>query len=632
MGGNDVKVRLTGELHGAEEGLAILCRELNVEQSPDGIEIAVSRSEGDLEAGCRDGRGWIRYDKGVHLFRAFGLWVQQYRKQHEFVRTETPRFDSNGAMIDASRNAVLSVASIKELLRSMALMGLNLCMLYTEDTFEVKEYPYFGYMRGRYTQEELRACDDYAFALGIELVPCIQTLGHLTEALKWNYAAEIRDTPDILLAGSEKTYEFIANIIRAVSEPMRSKRIHIGMDEAHQLGLGRYLDLNGYRKRFDIMNEHLRKVNGIAERLGLQPMIWSDMYFRLGSKTGGYYDLNAVIPQEVIEEMPNNVQLVYWDYYHGDADFYRQYIRKHRAFGSEPVFAGGIWTWGSVAPNYGKTRLTTEAALSACKAEGVREVFATLWGDNGAETSLFAALAGLQLFAEHGYAEQVDEADLAERFSFCTGGQFEDFMALNEFDETPGVSKGNMHESNPSKFLLWQDVLIGLYDKNVEGLPMSRHYEALSRTMNRAKERNGRSSAMFAFYEQLASVLQVKSELGLRLKAAYDRRDMELLSGLAQEIERLFGQVDILRKQHRSLWLKENKPFGWEAIDIRYGGLLARLDTARQRLLDFVDGAIAQVEELEAERLKFDAPWKMPEGALGRGAYHRIVTAGALSG
>lgn len=151
-------------------------------------------------------------------------------------------------MLDSSRNAVMTVDGIKDLLRKMAMMGLNTLMIYTEDTYEVKEYPYFGYMRGRYTEGELRECDQYAADLGIEMIPCIQTLAHLTEALKWNYAIPLRDTADILLAGSKETYTFLEHLIEAASRPFQSKRIHIGMDEAHQLGLGKYLDKHGYEK------------------------------------------------------------------------------------------------------------------------------------------------------------------------------------------------------------------------------------------------------------------------------------------------------------------------------------------------------------------------------------------------
>ncbi len=632
---NPIKVRLTGADDELLKGAAAVAEQLDVELTGDGgIEIMVVHAEGPLEASLADGAGVIRYDRKIHFFRAFGLWVQSYRSRsgQSFRQIEQPKFDSNGVMIDASRGAVPTVESIRRTLRMMAVMGLNTLMLYTEDTFAIEEYPYFGYMRGRYTQEELKLCDDYADQFGIEIIPCIQTLAHLTEALKWNYAGGIRDTEDILLVGSEETYTFIERMIRAASAPFRSRKIHIGMDEAHRLGLGKYLERHGYRQRFDIMNEHLQRVVGIAESMGLAPMIWSDMYFRLGSKTGGYYDLEAEIPDQVISGMPQKLQFVYWDYYHEDPSFYRAFIRKHKAFGSTPVFAGGIWTWNGIVPNYGKTWVTTNAALGACKTEGVREVFATMWGDNGAETSFFSGLAGLQLFAEHGYADEVDQAALGERFGFCTGGRIEDFLALSGFDETLGIAPGNPYESNPSKFLLWQDVLIGLYDDNVKGLPMSGHYSQLANTMKQAAERNGDWNRLFEFYEQLACVLSGKSELGIRLKAAYDQGDKDTLLQINGELENLLEGASDLRKLHRSNWHTENKPFGWEAIDIRYGGVLARLDTARQRIGDYAAGVIPALEELEAERLYYDAPWVMSKGTLGRGRYDRIVTAGVFSG
>ena len=38
-------------------------------------------------------------------------------------------------------------------------------MLYTEDTYEVDGQPYFGYMRGRYSKEEMKEIDDFAAEL-----------------------------------------------------------------------------------------------------------------------------------------------------------------------------------------------------------------------------------------------------------------------------------------------------------------------------------------------------------------------------------------------------------------------------------------------------------------------------------
>ena len=78
-----------------------------------------------------------------------------------------------GVMLDCSRNAVMKVESVKRMVDCLQKMGYNALELYCEDTYEVGEEPYFGYLRGRYTGEEIREIDGYAKAHGIELIPCI---------------------------------------------------------------------------------------------------------------------------------------------------------------------------------------------------------------------------------------------------------------------------------------------------------------------------------------------------------------------------------------------------------------------------------------------------------------------------
>ena len=88
-------------------------------------------------------------------------------------------------------------------------------------------------MRGKYTEAELRECDDYADLFGIEMIPCIQTLAHLYEPLRWKGVyGDITENATTLLPGEKQTYEFIRHLIEAASKPFRTKRIHIGMDEA----------------------------------------------------------------------------------------------------------------------------------------------------------------------------------------------------------------------------------------------------------------------------------------------------------------------------------------------------------------------------------------------------------------
>nr|WP_304214285.1 beta-N-acetylhexosaminidase [Fredinandcohnia onubensis] len=621
-------IHLLGETNSILKGLDLLTDDLGIELNEKGYPITVIQREGPIKVSNKDGKGEIYYQEKIHFYRAMGVWLENYQKSGEFEITEQPHFQTSGVMLDVSRNAVLKVDEVQAFLRKLSIMGLNVVMLYTEDTYEVPDYPYFGYMRGRYTEDELKTCDQYADALGIEMIPCIQTLAHLTMALKWGYAKEIRDTTDILLVGESKTYQFIESMIRAASKPFKSNRIHIGMDEAHQLGLGRYLDLNGYENRFEIMNKHLEQVVSIAERHGLKPMIWSDMYFRLGSKHGEYYDENVHIPEDAISSIPKNVELVYWDYYHADEEFYRTYIQKHKELGRDTLFAGGAWTWNGISPNYGRAFATSEAALSACKKDGLQEVFTTLWGDNGGETPLTTALPVIQLYAEHTYHQTVTKEHLAQRFHFCTGNHLEDFLTLNQLDETPGVMENNLNSSNASKFLLWQDLLIGLFDENIRGLEMNAHYQKIIPQLSAAKDRNPNTSLLFEFYEKLASVLSIKSEMGIHLKTAYDNGDKETMKLHLTELQELTREISLLHSKHREVWFSLYKPFGWEIIEFRYGGLLARMETSKLRISHWLEGSIERIEELEEKRLVHDGPNGIPEGSLGNHFYHRIATAG----
>lgn len=633
-----MRLKLEGEWNELENGLRLISWKLGLELVADGLPVRVEKSAGRIEARLLNGQGVIRFKERIHFFRALGLFVEAAQAAQQFEVVEEPQFTMNGVLLDASRNGVMTVDSLKTLLREMAVMGLNVLMLYTEDTYTVESEPYFGYMRGRYTPQELTESAEYAAALGIEIIPCIQTLAHLEQFLKWPRGdRELVDTNGVLLVGSDATYELIEKMIAAASAPLRSRRIHIGMDEALGMGRGRYLDQHGWQDRFDLLTAHLNKVLEITARRGLRPMMWSDMYFRAASQTHDYYDLNAAIPEQVKQNVPPGIQLVYWDYYHEDESFYQEYIRRHKELSPNPIFAGGAWTWNGIGTSYGKVFATTNTALKACKEQGIQEVLLTLWGDDGSENNFFSALLAMQLYAEHGYARTLDIDKLKRRVEFCTGTAFEAFMDLRYLDETPGTLPDNLEHgspANPSKFLLWQDVLIGLFDRHVEGLDLAAHYAQLETKFRQHQQAASAWASLFDVPEKLCAVLQIKSDIGLRLKIAYDQGDRQALEQIAQEqLPELARRAQALRAAHRAQWFSINKPFGWEVLDIRYGGLLARLDSAAARVCDFLEGRAARIEELEAERLCFDG-LQRPQPTVSVGVcnqYTRIVTAGLFS-
>jgi len=627
-------VKFIGEFRELESGLACIAEQLGITRSEAGIPIAVRTIPAGLEVEFSNGQGFIGYEKKHHFFRALSLLAEASRSGAQVHKKELQQFRSIGVMFDSSRNGVFREDRLKQLLRHMALMGMDRLLIYMEDTFELPGKPYFGYFRSKYGFEELKRCDDYAHDLGIEIIPVIQSLGHLHQVLKWRADPDIVGTDDILLVGSDRTYEFIEEMMIHASAPFRSKKIHLGMDEAEQVGLGNYLKKHGYRDRFEILTTHLSRVLEIADKHELKPMIWSDMYFKMASVTqADYWNLDTEIPKRVLEEMPKNVKYVYWDYYHHDVEHYRTMIRKHKEISDDTVFAGGIWTFVGTSVNYDKTFDASNKALRACKEEGVKEVFATVWGDNGAETNYFAALPGMQLFAEHAYSPEpeVDATSLRDRFETCTGASLDAFLTLNEVDAVPGAERPNLLPSAPSKMLLWQDVLAGLFDKHVEGTDLTGHYSRLKEELRRHGEQHPEWRLLFDQASGLCDVLRLKAHAGERLKQSYDRRDLPALREMADRLlPELLSKVEGLRSAHRDLWFHTYKPLGWEILDIRYGGVLARIRTAIWRIEQFAEGKVDRLEELEVERLFFDPHGKEETRFQCMNSYVRIVSASDL--
>lgn len=617
------------------EGIALVADELGITMADEHADITVTTCEVDQDilTVALDGKNAvITYGGGnARFFRGLAL-LHQWVKEGITTQAATahPLFTVNGAMVDMSRDAVMNVATVKFILRKMALMGLNSFMLYTEDTYEVENHPYFGYMRGRYTPDEIRELDGYAQKLGIELIPCIQVLGHLATTLRWEASAPFKDTSNALLVGADATYQLIDDMFRTISKCFTSKRLHIGMDETHDLGVGKYLDLNGYRARQDIFLEHLAKVVEMAKGYGFRPMMWSDMFFRLAGKDlPGFedYDMRTQITEDIIRKVPQGVQQIFWDYYHPEEEFYAVNIDKHALLGENTMFAGGVWQWSGHCPHFSRSLRNSIPALDACRKKGIKEVIATIW-HNGAEASLILALAGLAWYADYDYKGYYCEDSVKECFRAATGLDYEQFLKT----ELPEYPHGG--QIGISRALLYNDPMVGLIDKNIQELDTGSYYHRINQELAGIGEDTGVFAPAFAVIRALSDLLEKKADFGVRLKKAYDRGDKETLAAMAKECDVMIEKIKALQKAHKASWMEYNKPFGWEVHDIRYGGMLMRFDTAKERILDYLNGTIPAIEELEAERLYMHASDVKAEDKIGGtflwNSYTTIATANII--
>lgn len=604
-----LKLNFVGVLSDIAPCLSELSAMLDFCVDTHGITVNVEKCDG-VRVEINEGKYLIAYKTVPDFCRGLCILSESIKRgEAKLYLHEKRKMNSCGIMIDLSRNAVLRVETLKDMIRRMAKMGMNSLLLYMEDTYRIDGYPYFGYMRGAYTNDELKAVDQYAELFGIEVVACIQTLGHLQKALYWPDANGIRDTESVLLIDEPKTYDFIEAMVSSVSKSLHSRKIHIGMDEAWGLATGEYQRLHGEADKLEIFMRHLKRVMEIVSKYGMHATMWSDMIFRYSSKSGVYYDPAVEMSERVLKAIPKDITLAYWDYYHEDAAFYEAMLQNHMALNRNTAFYGGVWTWNGVAVNYDKTMRTTHPAMEACKKLGITEVYATLWGDDGAETDVHSALLGMQLYAEYIYTDQVIDERLREMFRICSGYDAEAFLLL-DIDNIPGTEHykdTSSTEANvvmASKQLLYQDVLEGLMDKTFEKFDLKGHYSRILSKLDQ-EEIPEDLKELFEYHKQLVVVLEAKCDLGMRITRNYAEKDESALQKNVEELQKLCKEVELLADKRAALWLKYNKAFGLDRIDMRFGGLIMRFKRAEQRLKLYLENKIPQIEELEEKRLPF---------------------------
>ena len=508
-------------------------------------------------------------------------------------------------MADMSRNGVYNLPAAKRMIRTLALCGYNALMLYTEDTYEIPEYPYFGYQRGRFTRAEWKELDAYAARFGMEIIPCIQTLAHLTGILQWPAFRDVLDNADILLAGEEKTYRLVDAMLRVCRECFRSNRINVGMDEAHTLGLGKYLDRNGYRPKPQIMIEHLSRVVELCRKYGYEPMMWSDMFFRM-QFGGAYYVREGEISEQVRDLVPPEVTLVYWDYYSLDEQIFSHMVRCHKQFHNPLCFAGGASRWYGFAPLNGLSMESAKIQMSVCTRERIRSVIVTAWGDEGSESSQFSVLPTLLYYAEWLYGKkEPDPAALDARCRETFGLGLDDLLVLDCPNDMGGDYFGKGVLVNPSKYLLYNDLLLGLMDQNMDPDTVA---DAFRRDRDRLETyvADPRWGYIYRTLARLCDLLVEKSDCSVRVRRAYRSGDRAALREIAErEIPLMCEKLTAFIEAFRAQWYLENKTFGFEIQELRLGGLRERWLSVKERLLGYLEGRYAAVEELEQEQLPF---------------------------
>lgn len=535
-----------------------------------------------------------------------------------------------GLMLDCSRNAVMTVPQLKLLMQRIRIMGYNQFFLYIEDTYEVDNEPYFGYLRGRYSQEELREIEDVAISLGMEFVPCIQVLGHLNALMQWPRFQEIQDSGDCLLVGSTETYNLIEKMIFSLRKCLRTKKIHIGMDEAYHMGTGKYLKLHADeepKEPIDIFLTHLEQVCMILKKYDFEPLMWGDMFFRALAKNNQTFfkEKAPIFTEELKKRIPKNLTTFAGDYnWHSKgaeqrfadlAEWMKSVVPTENL-----VMLGALWKWQSFSPRNHMSIDTTRNAIKACEMCGVKSYLTTSWGDDGSEASTYSMLPTIVYTAclAQGIS---DENEIKKKFNEWTGENYDDFMLFDKLDDTPEYAEGII--VNKSKFHLYNDCFLSKLDSTVAPYDAS-DYARYAKLLSEAAERSKEYKYIFDMYAKLASVLSIKADIGIRSHEIYKSGNRTALCELISDYKKMIARTREFYESMRTRWYTENKPHGFEIQDIRIGGLITRMENCCRTFEDYRDGKIDKIYELEDEIIPFREDQHYPRNFEFEETVHRV--------
>ena len=168
------------------------------------------------------------------------------------------------------------------------------------------------------------------------------------------------------------------------------------------------------------------------------------------------------------------------------------------------------------------------------------------------------------------------------------------------FEDNPKIT--HRDQRFLGKSLFWQDVLSGLYDYELWQTPRCAHYD-FARKIYSGKH-TGRWAYLYDYAYAIMDYLHTKTYIAENLVKIYKAKDKSGLSDMAKiHIPALIEKCKKVHCSHKSVWRRSNKIHGWQNMDVRYGGIVARCECAIEYLNEYLEGKIEKIDELEEERL-----------------------------
>ena len=187
--------------------------------------------------------------------------------------------------------------------------GANGILLEYEDMF-----PFWGSLKpaaagNAYSLRDVKAILDLAKSHNLEVIPLIQTFGHLEMFLKlpeFRNLREVDEFPQAICPSKNDSFTLVQQIIdQVMTVHPTAKWLHIGCDEVYHIG---YCEKCRMKSRDDLFLNHVARVaKYVRDKYNVIPIIWDDMLRQFPNGKINEYRLGEL-----------GVEIMLWNYIKGN--------------------------------------------------------------------------------------------------------------------------------------------------------------------------------------------------------------------------------------------------------------------------------------------------------------------------
>ena len=133
---------------------------------------------------------------------------------------------------------------------------------------------------------------------------------------------------------------------------------------------------------------------------------------------------------------------------------------------------------------------------------------------------------------------------------------------------------------------------------------MNERYKKLSSSMKAMMDKNDKNKLKYEYAYYVYKICEIKSDLRLNLQKKYKEKDKSYLKHLTDNVlPDLKEKYVKLKRLHKDLWFSTYKPFGFEVLSLRYGGVISRIDDTIETVSSYLEGIIPTILELDEVHL-----------------------------